>query len=474
MATISSPGIGSGLDVTSIVTGLVNSERVPFEARIATQEDEATDKITALGSLVSAVSAFRDAAKKLNNSSLFEVNKVTGGGENFSVSASSAAALGSYSIEVVELAQGQKLSSAAYQSTDTVGSGTMTIDVNGSTLSLTLDGSETLSDLKNMINDADGNPGLYASIITDDDGQHLVLTSKEVGIDNAIKITVEDDDGNNTDAAGLSAFAFDPDAVDGLGDPAPISNMTETQAAKDAQIIIDGALTVTQSSNVFKDAIEGVTITAKKKNDAGDTSTITVTEDTSKVGSALADFAAAYNTFLETSVSLGRINSDSGVVGPLAGDSIVRTLTSQVRNILSQTIDAKGGVNSLASLGMTTNREGLLEVNESVLANQVNNNFDDVRELFVGNGGIMKQLGDALSAYAGGGGSIQAKINGYKTTLSRLDEEKAKFEERMESLEARLYTQFNAMDLLVGQLNSTGSYLQAQLDNLPGVVKKDK
>jgi flagellar hook-associated protein 2 len=474
MATISSPGIGSGLDVTSIVTGLVNSERVPFEARIAEQEQEATEKITALGSLVSAVSAFRDAARKLNNASLFDVNKVIGGGTNFNVSANSTASKGSYSIEVVELAQGQKLTSGAYQSGDSVGTGTMTIDVNGSTMELTLTGTETLSDLKKLINDAEDNPGVNASIVTDDLGQRLILTSKEVGLDNAIKISVADTDGNNTDGTGLSAFAYDPDAVDGLGNPAPIANMTETQAAKDAQIIIDGALTVTQSSNVFKDAIEGVTITATKKNEPGETNTITISQDTSKVGSALADFAAAYNTFLETSVSLSRVNTDSKVVGPLAGDSIVRTLTSQVRNVLSQTIDAKGGVNSLASLGMTTNREGLLEVNEATLAGQVNSNFDDVKELFVGSGGIMKELTESLNGYAGGAGTIQAKINGYKSTLDRLDDEKAKFKERMESLEARLYTQFNAMDLLVGQLNSTGSYLQAQLDNLPGVVRKEK
>ncbi len=586
MGAISSPGIGSGLDVTGIVTGLVEAERVPFEARIAQQEEETTETITALGSLVSATAAFEDAAKRLNDPGLFEVNKVTGDSDNFSTSVSSSATEGSYSIEVVSLAQGQKLASQAYSETDNLGSGTMNINVNGSNLELTLDGTENLTDLRDMINDAENNPGLYASIITDDEGQHLILNSKEVGLDNAISITVDDDDGNDTDSTGLSAFVYTTDSRDSSGATAQVgsfaattdlvgdgtlslsdgtnsfntvtdgltleqlrdqinsdsssagstitasivtdeagnqqlhldagvgnqvtvtaadndgnntddqgisalifdpnndtetkggvitgvANMDETQAATDAQIIIDGSLTVTQSSNVFSDAIEGVTITATKVNDPGDTNTITVSQDTSQVGSALADFAAAYNTFLETTASLGRVNVDSNIVGALAGDSLLRQLNSQVRNVLSQTIDTEGGVNSLASLGLTTTREGLLEVDESLLASQVNNNFDDVQRLFTGEGSMGEQLTELLGSYTGGDGSIQAKIEGHNTTLDRLEDETAEFEERMTALEARLYAQYNAMDLQVAQLNSTGQYLSAQLDNLPGVVRSD-
>lgn len=585
MATITSPGIGSGLDVTGIVTGLVQAEQTPFDARVAVQEEETTEKITALGSLVSATTAFEEAAEKLTDTSLFEVNQVSSSTSNFSSSVDSTAAEGSYTIEVTSLAQGQKLASGAYDSEDTLGSGTITIDVNGSTLDLELDGTETLSDLKDLINDAENNPGLFASIITDDNGQNLVLTSKEVGIDNAISISVSDDDGDNTDAAGLSAFAFAADSIDDSGstaqlgsfaadtdlvgdgtltldvdgtsfntitdgltldelkdqintdagiagvaltasvvtdsegnqqlhldaaggqltitaadndgdntddsgisvfafDPttdaetkggvvAGVANMSETQAATDAQIIIDGSLTVTQSSNVFDGAIEGVTIIASEVNDAGETSTITVSQDTSQVGSALADFAAAYNTFLETTMSLGRVNTDSDIVGALVGESILRTLNSQVRNILSGTIESSGGVNSLASLGITTNREGLLEVDESLLATQVNDNFEDVQELFTGDDSIMTQLSETLGSYTGGTGTIQAKIEGYNSTLSRLDDEKTAFAEKMAALETRLFAQYNAMDLLVGQLNSTGDYLTAQLENLPGVVRSD-
>lgn len=585
MSTLSSPGIGSGLDVTGIVTGLVQAERVPFEARVNAEEEKTTEKITALGSLVSATAAFEDAAKKLNDPALFEVNKISGAGEYFSASVTSAAQAGSYSIEVKSLAQGQKLASAAYSSTDTVGSGTMTIDVNGSSMDLTLDGTETISDLKDKINNATDNPGLYATIITDDQGQRLVLNSKEVGVANAIKITVADSDGNNTDASGLSAFVFVPDTRDSSGttsqtgsfdantdvvgdgtltidvggtsfntatngltleqlkdqintdagtagvtltasivtnsdgkqqlhldagasqltvtaadsdsnntDSAGISafvfdptadtatkggvitgqkNMTETQAATDAQIVIDGSLVVTQSSNVFKDAIEGVTFTATKVNTVNETTTVTIAQDTSKVGSALADFAAAYNTFLETTASLGRVNTDSNIVGALVGDSLMRTLVSQVRNVISTTIDTDGGVNSLASLGLTTNREGLLEVNEALLASQTNNNFEDVKTLFTSDNGMGKQLTNVLGDYTGGTGSIQAKIDGYKTTLSRIEDDKANFEEKMTALETRLYRQYNAMDLQVAQLNSTSSYLTAQLANLPGVVRNN-
>ena len=172
MSTISSPGIGSGLDVTSIVTGLVQSDQVPFEARITSQEEEATEKITALGSLVSATAALEDAAEKLNDESLFEVNKISGSSEFFTSKVDSTASEGSYTVEVTSLAQGQKLTSGAYATDDTLGSGTLTIDVNGTSVDFTLDGSETLSDLKDLINDAEPDPGVTALIITDDNGQH--------------------------------------------------------------------------------------------------------------------------------------------------------------------------------------------------------------------------------------------------------------------------------------------------------------
>ena len=586
MSTLSSPGIGSGLDVTGIVTGLVNAERVPFETRVNEQEEETTEKITALGSLVSATAAFEDAAERLNDTSLFEVNSINASSEYFSSSVNSQAVEGSYTVEVRSLAQGQKLASGAYGATDTLGSGTMNIDVNGSNLELTLDGTETLSDLKDLINDAPNNPGLYASIITDDLGQRLILNSKEVGVDNAISITVTDDDGDNTDSAGLSAFIFVPDSIDSSGQTAQLgtfdatsdlvgdgtltldvngtsfntvtdgltleqlkdqintdataagvtltaslvtdadgkqqlkleagagekltitaadndgnntdaagisvfafdpdtdaatkgavttgtSNLTETQAATDAQIIIDGALVVTQSSNLFKDAIEGVTFTATKVNEVGENTSVTIAQDTSQVGSALADFAAAYNTFLETTASLSRVNTDSNIVGALAGDSTIRGLVSQVRNVLSRTIDASGSVNSLASLGLTTNREGLLEVNESLLASQVNNNFDDVKALFTGDDSVGESLTSTLGDYTGGGGAIQARIDGYRTTLTRIEDDRAAFEERITSLEARLYAQYNAMDLQVAQLNSTSNFLTGQLANLPGVVRNN-
>lgn len=590
MATLTSTGIGSGLDVSSIVSSLVAAEQDPHEAQIAEKEEIATEKITSLGSLVSAAAEFQDAAEALNSDDLFNANAVSNSGSEFSVSVDADAVPSSYSIEVQSLAQGQKLASGAYAEDATVGTGTLTISVGSASMDLEFDGTETLSDMRDMINDSASNPGLYASIITDDDGQHLILNSKEVGVDNAISITAADDDGDNTDTAGLSAFSFSEaprddsgataqlgsfsDTTDLVGDGSldiqantmvlhvdtdgltleqvrdeintqagtlgasitasivtaedgsyqlhldtgvggtlnvlatdsdgndtddsgisalafdsdteaatkggvtgtGTSNLSETQAATDAVIVIDGSLTVTQSSNVFTDAIEGVTITASEINDPGETNTIVISQDTSKVGAALATFAAAYNTFLETTLTLGRVNVDSGIVGSLVGDSLLRNLSSQVRDVLSTTfggVNSGSAVNSLVSLGMTTDSEGLLEVDETVMAKMVSDNFDDVKSLFVGDDSIMGQLTETLSGYTGGQGVIQSKIDSYKTSLDRLAIDREDFSEKMAALESRLLTQFNAMDLLVANLNSTGAYLTAQLDNLPGVVSSN-
>lgn len=260
---LSSPGIGSGLDVSGIISKLMEVEQRPL-TQLNTKEAKQQAQLSAFGSLKSALSSFQDSVKALAKPSLFNGFKATLADTTLAtVSTSSSAVAGTHQIEVQSLAQAQKIKSETFATTDTViGSGSLTIEfgtysegiftANAEKIAktITIDPAKsTLADIRNTINEA--NAGVTASIVNDGSGNRLVISSKDSGLANALKISVNDTDGNHTDNAGLSKLAFDASA-DGVG------NMTETVAAQNAVMVVDG-IKVEKSSNTISDALEGST-----------------------------------------------------------------------------------------------------------------------------------------------------------------------------------------------------------------------
>ena len=269
MASVSSLGVGSGLDLSSIVTGLVNAERAPAENRLTIRQEDATIKLSAFGALRSSLSLFQGSYTDLKFSSTYNAKQVSLSDESvFSASVGSNADVGNYSVEVIDLAKAQSLASdeaSAFDSVDAaVGSGSLTFsfgttttgpygftqDTSKATQIITIseaNNNTTLSGLRDYINDNDF--GFRAAIINDGNGYRMVFTSEQTGADNSMQITVDDDDGIDADNSGLSQFAFNPAA----------QSMTQTVAAQDASLIING-LTITRESNTVSGAIDGITL----------------------------------------------------------------------------------------------------------------------------------------------------------------------------------------------------------------------
>jgi len=463
---ISFNGLGSGLAVSDIVDALVNAERTPFTSRLNNKEATLTTDISAAGALKSALEKLQTSMEALGEVDNYQKRSISGGDDFVTLSSDKDAEPGGYNVKVNNLATEHKLMSSAFAEDAAVGEGTLTIASGENSFDIDVSDTATLSEIRDAINDSKDNDSVTATIITDDNGQHLVLSAKSSGVENAIKVTATDADGNNTDAAGLSALAYDT----GSG----VTNINEVIAATDASITIDGNLTVTSSDNEFANVIDGVTITAKKAHGTDDDdSTLKITENNNNIKAGLNSFIESYNELLELSNNLGK--SGEGGAGVMAGDSMLRGVMSKLRQQLTSEVSLSDGSSlSLSKLGVEADRYGKLSLDTERLNEQVEADVDLVQEFFLGEGdegGFAQSFDELMSFYTDSDGIVQNRIDSKQTQLDGLDDERIDFARKMESLESRLYAQYNSMDLLVAQMNSTSSYVQAQLDNMPGVVK---
>ncbi len=461
MAQIVSSGIGSGLDISGLVSQLVQAERAPVENRLISSEVRAQSKLSAYGGLKSSLSSFQATLEKLKDSGLYQARTATvSNSELFTVSSDTSATPGSYGIQAEQLASRHKIASVAYTDDSTsVGTGSLSITVNGETLNLDIEaGSDSLAAIRDAINNAADNPGVGASIIRDEDGSHLVLTGAESGADKAITIVVTTD---GMDTGDLTALAFDP-----LADP-QTSPMIQKQAAEDAILIIDG-FTARSSNNVFDDVVDGVSITLKA-TDPGNSYDLDVARDETSVKTAIQQFVNAYNSLRGTLDSLTSYDPETKKAGLLQGDSTTARLEAKLRQSLTLTISgANAELDSLAEIGITTNYEtGKLSIDNEKLDGLISSNFGDFSTLFSGDGGFASQLEGIANVYTKFEGILDSRTDGISTQIDRITDQRVALERRMISVEARYLAQFTALDGLLGSLTQTSSFLSTQLQNLP-------
>jgi len=470
-------GLGSGLEISSIVSAIVDSENVPFTTRINEKESVISTDISAVGALRSALEEVGDSLSNLANPDRFQLSDVNGDDDFISLASNKDAEIGDYSVKVDALAEKHKLVSAGIDSEEAIGEGTLSFSSGENNFDIAVSDTATLSEIRDAINDNEDNDSIVATIVTDDNGQHLVLSSLETGVANAITVTTDDvSDGDNADNVGLSRLAYDPSAVDINGDPAPITNLSETTPAADAQITIDGTLVVTSTTNTFDNVIDGIDITAKKlHDDDDDLSNITLTENNANIEAGLNQFISKYNELITLSKQLGS-SSESGA-GPLAGDSLLRGVMSKLRQQLSTSFETSNGETlSLSQMGVRSERDGTISLDLDDLNEFVASDVDGLQNFFVGSDdapGFASSVESLMDFYTESDGIIQGRIDGKQGQLESLDDDRAAFALRMDALESRLLAQYNAMDLLVANLNATGTSVQAQLENLPGVVRSD-
>lgn len=394
MATLSASGIGSGIDINGLLQQIIAAERAPTENRLNFQEAKTQAEISAFGILKSSISSFQSSLSSLKTPSGFSVNTVSVGDKSLlTASASSVATAGSYSVEVESLAQSHSLATVAFDSLDTViGSGTLTFDF-GKTVydsgtdtytSFTTDpdsssksieitnSNNTVEGLRDAINDAD--MGVTATVVDDGVGFKLLITSDESGLNNSLEITVDEGGGAaDTDTVGLSQLAFNSAAT----------NAEETLAASDAVVKING-LQVTRENNTVTSAIHGVTLNLKSA-DIGNPTQVTISRDNSNAESNIGNFVNKYNELVSAIGSLTKFGGDDAQSGLLLGDTTTRNILSQVRRVVGEVIPNSSTFNTLSSIGITTQRDGTLELDSTKLNSALTSDFDTVSKLFYSN-----------------------------------------------------------------------------------------
>ncbi len=371
---ISFAGVGSGLDLESLVTQLVAAEGQPVQARLDQREATLQAQLSAMGSLKGALGQLRDSSSALGDlSRLLRYQTTSSDPEVLEVSAAGADEAATYGVEVRTLAAAQRFASVGFDDpNDSVGNGTLTIErgtfdpesgaftlaAGASPITIDLDAAgNTLSGLRDALQEA----GIHANVIYDGSAYRLALGPSATGLDNSLRITVDDLDGDNLDQAGLSRLAFDPAATEGAG-----RNLSETVAASDAELVIDG-LTVTRSKNSIDDLLAGVTLDLKKAA-PGETLKVGVSLDRGAATTSIEAFVEGYNQLVETARGLAAADPETGERGPLIGDAAVRGLLAQLRRVLSESVEGTSGAyRTLADLGIGSTRNGSLELDATRL-----------------------------------------------------------------------------------------------------------
>ncbi|MDE1238361.1 flagellar filament capping protein FliD [Vibrio aestuarianus] len=242
--------------------------------------------------------------------------------------------------------------------------------------------------------------------------------------------------------------------------------MIQVQASQDSMVVLDGVATLSSNNNVIEDAIEGVDLTLKGKSPQGKApAEIGVEYDRQSVRNDIEQFVAAYNQFHQVSQDLASVDPRTGQAGPLAGDSIVRSADSRLRTVFSTKIEqAPEEIKSLTEFGITTTRQGTLEINYSMLDRQLNNNFNKLGDFFGGNQGFAKRVEDAIQSMTGVTGSIRTREKSLVERNYRIADDQAALDRRMDSLEKRTHSKFSAMqdatskmqNQLAGMMNALG------------------
>ena len=418
---ISFSGIGSGLDLESLIGQLLTAEAQPAQARMTAREATLQAELSALGSLKGALASFRDGSRALADvSRLLRYSAQSSDPAVLAVSAGTVKQEATFGIEVKALAATQRLASGGFNDVaEPVGSGTITLqrgryDADAGTFTqaagsspITIElnaGNNSLAGLRDALQQA----GIHANVIHDGSAYRLALGPANSGLDHSLKISVVDDDGNDLDQSGLSRLAFDPAAAMGAG-----RNLTETIAAADAELVVDG-LSVSRSGNRIEDLIPGLSLDLKQAA-PGQTLSVSVAVDRAAVAASIAAFVKSYNDFVGTARALTAASSDAAARGPLVGDASVRGLLAQLRREISDSVvGASGSFRTLTDLGIRTALDGTLTLDSGRLDKALEADHLAVASLFA----QVASADDALVSVASADPALPA--GSYALTLTQL------------------------------------------------------
>jgi flagellar hook-associated protein 2 len=445
MPTTSSLGIGTGVDLQSMLTSILTAERAPIKA-LDTKIAAANNKISLYGTLKSKLDALQTAADTLQYPSrLSALSATSSDTTTLTASAAYNAAVGSYGLEVTQLASAQKSFTAAYSAGTTFGAGTLDFTVSGvAATPVSITAGSSLQDVSTAINAA--KIGLTATVVTDTTGsQRMVLTGNKSGDGNGFSLT-----SSSTPSGGQASLASFDTATTTL----------KRSVAQDALMTLDG-IAVKSSSNTFTSAVTGLTLTAVKLG----TSNVTVQNDSTKITAAVQAFVDSYNAVVSTIKSNSGYNASTNTGQAFTGDSATRSVIDNLGRARTTVPTELAGatLKNLSALGVTIQQTGLLKLDTAALNTAINTSATEVVSALNAYG---KSFSTEVVAMLSSNGTVTNRLDSLDSTIRRYKDSQAAIEVRVSLVEKRYRAQFTALDRLVSSMQTTSSYLTQQIAQL--------
>lgn len=458
MATISSAGIGSGLDVNSIVTQLMAIERVPLE-KLQTKATTIQSTVSEYGKIKSAISTMRDLASKLASTATW-AQTTTNSSSSAVAAASNGSAAGTYSVEVTKLASVQTLATAVQPAGSTLGSGTLRIELGtwgtgqtsftpkaGATaVDITVADTDTLADVRDKINAAGA--GVTALVMTDSSGSRLLIRSNATGAENAFR------------TSGVAALAFDPSAG--------ATTMTQSQTASDAAALVNG-LAVTSTSNTLTNIVDGLTLTLNAETTLSGPVTVNVVTDTEALKKTLTDFAAAYTAVVKLIAADTKYDPVAKKGAILQGDSAATGMQRQLRTLAGAASSASAVFGHLSDIGLELQGDGSMTVNGTRLGAALAN-VAELKKMFSSSSasdpsldGFGKRFRVVADSMIGIDGALTTRTDGLGQQLQRNQKDQDALELRLAAIEKRYRAQYTALDTAMAQISTQSAYITQQV-----------
>ena len=461
MANISSPGLGSGLDVNSIITQLMQVESQPLTA-LTKQEASFQAKLSAFGSMQGALSSLQTAARTLKTTSTF-TGKAASVTDSTVLTATAVltASAGTYDVGITKLAKNHIVhSNGNYELTDTFNGGSLAIQigstngVGGTTTNVAIADGSTLTQIRDAINNAEA--GVKASVVNDGTTNRLIFSSNTTGTSGNVRITASQTGGGGTQ----NISDFDYAGTNGT--------MIQDRAPDNAEFTVNG-LPITRSSNTVTDAISGVTMNLAKE---GSSTTITIAANTDTVTTAVAAFVKAYNEVITQVKKMTAYDAVNKKASVLTGDSTARSIQAQLATLVQTRVTGiTGGIGRMSDIGIAVQKDGTLVVNSSTLAAALADPDKDVASMFTqttsGNTGVAVRFNTLLESFIGVDGMISSRTDGITASIRTVQKRSDSMNRRLSQIESRYRAQFTALDTLMSSMQKTSQYLTQQLANLP-------
>jgi len=449
MSGIRVPGIGSGLDINGIVSQLMSLEQRPLR-NIQVRQREVTTEISGYGALRASIGNLQSAMDQLADVERFKVfRSQVSNPDVLSVSTTSNAARGTYALEVVRLAESHRMAAGlAVAGSATLGAegDTLAIAVGGSSISVAA-GGRTLAEVRDAINAQAGGLDVTASIIRDDTGSRLLLASGKTGADGFMTATWN----GAADPLALASLNTDRDASGAFA-----------AADLNARVVVEGAYTVTSSSNTLSEAIDGVTLTLREPG----RTTLDISRDTAAVQSSIQQFARAYNDLVGNIDKLRgeALNTDRGLLA---------SVTARMRGVMNASTSLAGSFTRPFELGISTTRTGTLTIDSSTLSRALERDFDGVARMFSDpEQGLAVRMKGLAQSLLDPGGLVGGRTESLERERRSLETRALDVQRRLATREQALLAQFSSLEATLVRMQGTGTALTGALEQLNAVSRQ--